>query len=419
MAARAVTGRAPGDAPPPPVAPITGANNWVQLGPTAIPKARHAGGVRVLVTGRVTAIAIDPTNHQVIYIGTAQGGVWKTTDGGTHWQPCSDNEASLAIGALALDPGNSQIVYAGTGEGNFSGDSYYGAGVLRSANGGGSWTLLGGPTFTGSRFGRIAVTPGTPARVFAATSAGIYRSVNSGTNWTQLTSGIPTQDATDVVIDPTTPTTVYAAFWGGGIYKCTNAGAVTPSWTKLAGGLAAANAAPPNGFTRVALALSASSPQTLYALLANNSTNDPTPSNNYVIDKLYVTTNGGTSWTAIPLPGGNIGAQGFYNINVAVDPTTPDIVYLSGVSLWKATRSGATWTITDIGGHHHPDNHALAFDPTNHLVIFAGSDGGIYRSSGRRHHLVRRDQRRPFDHPVRVHRAASHLRCRRDRRHAG
>jgi photosystem II stability/assembly factor-like uncharacterized protein len=379
--ALAVTGKAPADAPPSPVAPTAGANNWVPLGPTAIPNGQTYGGARVLVTGRVTAIAIDPANHQVIYIGTAQGGVWKTADGGTHWQPCSDNEASLAIGALALDPSNSQIVYAGTGEGNFSGDSYYGAGVLRSTNGGASWTLLGGATFVGSRFGRLAVTPGTPARVFAATSGGVYRSVDSGTTWTQLSNGIPTQFATDLVIDPTTPTTAYAAFWGQGIYKCTNAGAATPSWTKLAGGLPLANAAPPNGFNRVALGMSASSPQTIYALFSNNTTNDPTPSNNYVIDKLYVTTNGGSSWIRIPLPGGNIGAQGFYNINVAVDPTTPDIVYLSGVSLWKATRSGGIWTITDIGGQHHPDNHALAFDPANHLVIFAGSDGGIYRSA--------------------------------------
>src|SRR6266540_201360 len=171
--ALAVTGVAPGGVPPPPVAPVTGANNWVQLGPTAIPNGQTYGGVRVLVTGRVTNIAIDPTNHQVIYIGTAQGGVWKTTDGGTHWRPCSDNEASLAIGALAIDPANTQIIYAGTGEGNFSGDSYYGAGVLRSTNGGASWTLLGGSAFTGSRFGRIAVTPGTTARIFAATSGGV------------------------------------------------------------------------------------------------------------------------------------------------------------------------------------------------------------------------------------------------------
>ncbi|HEY7475736.1 MAG TPA: hypothetical protein VH679_12035 [Vicinamibacterales bacterium] len=382
LPARAVRGMAPGGTPPP-VAPTPNSSNWIQMGPTAIPNGQTYGGPRVLVTGRVTAIAVDPTNALVIYVGTAQGGIWKTVDGGTEWQPCSDNEASLAIGALTLDPSNSQIVYAGTGEGNFSGDSYYGAGVLRSTNGGGSWTLLGANMFTGARFGRIAVTPGTPARVFAATSSGIYRSLNSGTTWTQLSGGLPTQYATDVVIDPTTPTTVYAAFWGNGIYKCTNAGAGTPTWTKLAGGLPAANAAPPGGFNRVVLGLSPSSPQTLFALFSNNMTNAPNPSNNYVIDKLYVSTDGGSSWTPIPLPGGSIGAQGFYNINVAVDPTTPDIVYLSGISLWKATRSTTTgtWTIVEIGGAIHPDNHALAFDPANHLVIYAGNDGGIYKST--------------------------------------
>ena len=112
-------------------------------------------------------------------------------------------------------------------------------------------------------------------------------------------------------------------------------------------------------------------------------TNAPNPSNNYVIDKLYLTTDGGSSWTAIPLPGGSIGAQGFYNINVAVDPTTPDIVYLGGISLWKATRSTTTgaWTTVEIGGAVHPDNPAPAFDPTNHLVIYAGNDGGIYKSA--------------------------------------
>ena len=373
---RAVTGMAPGGTPPP-VPPTPNANNWVQLGPTAIPNGQTYGGPRVLVTGRVTAIAVDPTNPLVIYVGSAQGGVWKTVDGGTDWQPCSDNEASLAIGALALDPSNSQIVYAGTGEGNFSGDSYYGAGVLRSTNGGASWTLLGDNVFTGARFGRIAVTPGTPTRLFAATSSGIYRSRNSGTTWTQMSGGgLPTVYATDVVIDPAAPTTVYAAFWGDGIYKCTNAGAATPTWTKLAGGLPSANATPPGGFTRVVLGLSPSSPQTLFALFANNS-------NAYVIDKLYQTTDGGSSWTPIPLPNGSIGGQGFYNIDVTVDPTTPDIVYLGGISLWKATRSTVTgtWTISDIGGAIHPDNHALAFDPSNHLVVYAGNDGGIYKST--------------------------------------
>ena len=351
-----------------PTAPMPGVSNWVQMGPMAIPNGQTYGGARVLVTGRVTAIVVDPTNSNVIYAGTAQGGVWKTSDGGVTWTPQNDNNVSLAIGALAMDPSNHLVLYAGTGEGNFSGDSYYGNGVLNTTNGGATpWTELATGTFAGVRFSRLVVTPGTPARLFGATGSGLCRSINSGVNWNVM-SGLPSANATDVAIDPATPATVYAAFWAGGIYKSTNAGAATPAWTKLAGGL------PTTGFTRISIAVSPSSPQTVYALMSG-------PASAYLVNQFYVTTNGGTSWTAIPLPGGNIGGQGFYNLNVSVDPTTPDIVYLCGIELWKATRSGATWTITKIGGGIHPDCHAFAFDPTNHLVIYAGSDGGIYRSA--------------------------------------
>ena len=356
------------------VAPVSGTSNWVQLGPTAIPKGQTYSSARVLVTGRVTAIVVDPTNTNIIYIGTAQGGVWKTTDGGLNWSPKTDNEVSLAIGALAMDPSNHLVLYAGTGEGNFSGDSYYGNGVLQTSNGGNSWTTLAQSTFTGTRFSRLAVTPGTPARLFAATGNGVYRSVNSGVAWTKMTgSGIPGFNATDVCIDPVNSATVYAAFWGSGIYKTTNANAgVQPTWTKLAGGL------PTTGFTRIALGLSPTSPQTIYALMAGLS--NPNPSLAYLVNNFLFSTDGGNTWISIPLPGGNIGGQGFYNLNVAVDPTTPDIVYLSGISVWKAVRSSGTWTITNIGSTIHPDNHAFAVQPGNHLVLYAGSDGGIYKS---------------------------------------
>jgi photosystem II stability/assembly factor-like uncharacterized protein len=351
-----------------PVAPTSGASNWVQLGPSAIPNGQTYSSARVLVSGRVTAIVVDPTDSNIVYAGTAQGGVWKTSDGGGTWVPQNDNNISMAIGALAMDPGNHLVLYAGTGEGNFSGDSYYGNGVLKTIDGGASsWMELATGTFAGVRFSRLVATPGTPARLFAATGSGLYRSLNSGTTWTAM-GGLPTSAATDIAVDPATPTTVYAAFWGLGIYKSTNADIANPTWTKLTGGL------PTSSFTRIALGISASSPLTVYALMSG-------PGNAYLVNQFYVTANGGASWSSIPLPGGNIGGQGFYNLNCAVDPTTPDIVYLSGISLWKATLSTGTWSITDIGGSFHPDNHALALDPANHLVIYAGSDGGIYRST--------------------------------------
>lgn len=355
-----------------PVAPTPGASNWVQMGPATIPNGQTYSAARVLVTGRVTAIVVDPTDSNVVYAGTAQGGVWKTSDGGATWTPQNDNNVSLAIGALAMDPSNHLVLYAGTGEGNFSGDSYYGNGVLKTIDGGASpWSELATSTFAGVRFGRLAITPGTTARLFAATSGGLFRSNDAGATWAVL-SGLPASAATDVAIDPTTPTTVYAAFWGVGVYKSTNAGAGTPTWTKLAGGL------PTSSFTRIALGISASSPQSVYALMSGPF--NANPSLSYLVNQFYVTSDGGSSWSSIALPGGNIGGQGFYNLNCEVDPTTPDIVYLSSISLWKATHSGSTWSITNIGGPFHPDNHALALDPANHLVIYAGSDGGIYRS---------------------------------------
>src|SRR5262249_373443 len=161
---------------------------------------------------------------------------------------------------------------------------------------------------------------------------------------------------------------------GTGVYRTDNATGPNPTWTKLAGGL------PSSNITRIALGLAPSSPQTLYALMAGPPSQNPKLA--YLSTRFYRSTDAGTTWRQIPLPGGNLGTQGFYNLAVTVDPTTPDIVYLSAISLWKATRNVTTgaWSLKDIGGGFHPDNHALAIDPADHRVLFAGSDGGIYRS---------------------------------------
>jgi photosystem II stability/assembly factor-like uncharacterized protein len=356
--------------------PISGTANWTQLGPSVVPNGQTYSSARVFVTGRVTAIVVDSTDSNVIYVGTAQGGVWKTVDRGGNWKPLTDNELSLAIGALAMDPGNPLVLYAGTGEGNFSGDSYYGAGVLRTVDGGNSWTMCATPTFAGNRFSRIAITPGATQHLFAATNSGLYRSLDGANNWTQLSNGLPAGPfATDVAVDPSNPSRVYAAFWGQGVYRTDDADAANPTWTQLSGGLSAANS------TRIAVAVAPSSPQVIFALLSGSSNANPALS--YLVNRFYRSADGGTSWQAVPLPSGNIGGQGFYNLNLLVDPNTPDIVYLSGISLWKATRNATTdqWTISNVGGGFHPDNHALAIDPANHLNLYAGSDGGLYRST--------------------------------------
>jgi photosystem II stability/assembly factor-like uncharacterized protein len=358
-----------------------GGNNWVPLGPKAIPGGQSLGGARIVVTGRISGIAPDPTNANIIYVAAARGGIWKTSDAGLTWTPMSDNAASLAIGALAIAPSNPLVLYAGTGEGNILyyastfplnslNESYSGSGILHSSDGGVTWTVQGAAIFTGACFYRLAVYPTDANRAFGASSLGLYHTTNGGTNWTQLTNGLPAISAavigaTDVLFNPKTPTTAYVAFWGSGIYKTTNANAASPTWTKLAGGL------PTTALGRISIAISPTSPLTLYALVANISDS---------LAGLYVSNDGGTSWTSITAAGPVITVYGAYTSNVAVDISTPDVVYVSGLSLYKAVLSGTTWTVTDIGQGIHADNHAFASHPTNHLVVYAGNDGGVYQS---------------------------------------
>jgi photosystem II stability/assembly factor-like uncharacterized protein len=363
-----------------PTTPATpGSSNWVQLGPLAIPNGQTYGGSRVVVTGRVSALATDPTDPNTIYIGAARGGVWKTTDGGVTWASTSDNAASLAIGALAISPSNPQTLYAGTGEGNIYyyritdpltsiNESYNGSGILKTVNGGLTWTTQGATQFTGACFYKMAFHPTNPNTAFAASNFGLFRTIDGGTTWVQVTSGLPAISgtiiaATDVLFDPSTPNTVFTAFWGSGIYKTTNANVANPSWTKLAGGL------PTSNVSRISIAISPTAPLRLYSFIASAADG---------LNGFYASADGGATWSSIPAA--VVQVYGAYTSNVAVDISTPDVVYLSGVSLYKAVNTAGAWSVTDIGETFHPDNHTFASHPTNHLVIYAGSDGGAYKS---------------------------------------
>ncbi len=364
---------------------------WIQLGPTTIPDGQTYSrrDIRVLVSGRVTAIAPHPQDANIIYLGAAQGGVWKTTDGGRNWKAKSDNLPSLAIGALAIDESNPLVVYAGTGEGNFSTDSQYGMGIIKTVDGGENWELKGLSTFFTSRFCRLAVNRNKSSTIFAAATSspgsnaasGVYRSNDGGDNWSRMNNLLPPIDtlgATDIVLDPNNSDIAYAAFWGDGIYKTNEANLDNPRWNKISNGLPAAT-----DITRIVLGISKSSPNTLYALMANSKR---------IIDKFYYTNDGGSTWKRITLPGvrfsgkpypDSIGVQGTYNINLAVNPQNKDIVYLSGMSLWKAiyNSSNDSWKFFDVGEDIHPDNHAFAFNHQNPRIIYAGNDGGIYQSN--------------------------------------
>jgi photosystem II stability/assembly factor-like uncharacterized protein len=348
---------------------ISGAR-WQPLGPAAIP-------IYGTSTGRMSAIAVHPTNSNILYVGGAQGGVWKTVDGGSTWTPLTDRECSLAMGSIAIDPINPQIVYAGTGEQHFSGDSYYGCGVLRSTDGGASWTRLGAGVLGAPGSGRISrvviapSTAGNPATttVFAASDLGLFRSTDGGGTWTEVlagTLGCAGQEVVcstnDLVVHPTDDSILYAAVFSRGVFKSADRGS---TWVPL-----------PNGFPtfavgRINIAIAPAAPETVYAAVENMNTGG--------LLGIWRTSDGGAGWT--PLAAGNASCRGqcWYDMYVAVHPANPSTVYFGGVYLYRSLDAGASFEI--IGGNIHVDQHLMAFDPRDPQTVYAANDGGIYRST--------------------------------------
>ena len=340
------------------------AAGWVGFGPSPIMQfgARNAG--------RVTAIALDPSNPARLFIGAAQGGVWRSDDGGANWTPLTDGECSLAMGSLTVDPVVPTIVYAGTGEANLSADSYYGCGVLRSTNGGATWTRLGAQVFGDVSISKILVDQATAgsqtsstvfastAYNFAANCNGLFKSTNSGVTWTGVLGGC----VSDVVQDRSTPSTLYAAVGFNGVYKSVNGGA---TWQPL-----------PNGFPtlnvgRIALAIAPSQPSILYAAVHSTSTNG--------LLGVFKSTDAGGAWSQVTATGVSCNQQCWYDLVLVVDPTNPDLVYFGGVPLYRSIDGGATWAVISNG--IHVDQHALVVDPQNPSILWAGNDGGMYRSA--------------------------------------
>jgi hypothetical protein len=341
---------------------------WTPIGPAPI-------GTTPTTSGRINSIAIDPTNTNVIYLAAATGGVWKSTDGGASWVAKTDAQCSLAMGSVVLDPANPQIVYAGTGEQNFSADSFYGCGVLRSSDGGNTWTRLGGGIFStatgGATIARVIVDPSgagslTASKVFAATSFGLYRSVDSGQTWTNTLNGI----VTDLAMDPVNSSILYAsvgATFGtaeNGIYKSTNNGV---TWTKLAGGLPAAN------LGRIELSVAPSSPSTIYAAIQNTA--------NFQLLGIFKSTDSGATWAQLAATNASCNSQCWYDLHVTVSPASANTVFFGGVNLYKSTDGGASFDVIGLADGVHVDHHFFTFQPGTPSVTYAASDGGIWKST--------------------------------------
>src|SRR5947207_4242491 len=258
---------APDTGPPP------SGTTWTEIGPSPIPNGQTSPifdpAGEFPVSGRVTAIAVHPSNSNILYVGAAQGGVYRSLDGGATWTPLMDSALSLAVGAIAIAPSQPSTIYVGTGEANLSLDSFFGVGVYRIDNADTSPVLVGplnkngsnADIFTGRAISQILVHPADPNTIFVSTTSGasglnggsfsslpargLYRSTNAAgpagsVTFTQLTVATASNNRsiTDIAMEPGNPDNIVAAVFGnavagdGGYYRTANASAVTPSFTQ-------------------------------------------------------------------------------------------------------------------------------------------------------------------------------------------
>ncbi len=388
---------------------------WQNIGPLPTTPVGDRSGGGPNASGRVTALAIDPRNNNTVYAGGAEGGVWKTTNGGTTWTALTDARESLAIGSIAIAPSNPDVIYVGTGESNFS-ESYYGAGVLKSTDAGATWTQLSGPFVGpfgatqsvgdgGAEIGGIAVSSTNPNLVLAAvmktvnstsfSDSGIYRTTDGGQTWTQTLQGFGGVPF-NVIIDPTNPNTAYTALGfttsslDAGFYRTLNLSAQPPTWTRVSQ-FPSFNA---NNVGRVTLALACASAnvcasnQTIYAAVENKNTN--------ALGGLFKSIDGGTTWTSLGIPVPFCNPQCEYDMALAVHPLDANTVYAGGSAadlngdgsgqgggtFYRSTNGGSSFS--EVSGDSvnwlHSDQHAIAIalDGTR---LYAGNDGGIWRTN--------------------------------------
>ncbi len=401
---------------------------WMPLGPTPIPNGQTTA-ISMAVSGRVTAIAVHPTNENIVYVGAAQGGVFRSLDGGATWTAIMDDSLSLAIGSIAIDPLDPTTLFVGTGEGNLSGDSFFGVGLYIIKHADTTPTLLGpfnldgggNDVFTGRAITRVLVSPTDDNIVFVSTTSGIggigadsipsvitanlpsrglYRSTNVMSNAPTFTK-IKVQPAnggnrgiSDLAFDPTNPNVLLAGVVGfstngndGGIWRSTNALSANPTFTiQQVVGTATATLVMKfatnntNGVTTV-LAATGETPST-------NGSNCGAPG------MVRKSVDGGITFSnGLVQTSGFCNTQCFYDIAPAMDPTNPNVIYLGGsanadtnpprntcrANVLTRSLDGVNFSRIDTG--LHADTHAVAVAPSNPSVVYFGSDGGVWRSS--------------------------------------
>lgn len=331
------------------------------------------------MSGRLTAIDVVSNNPRIIYIGTAGGGVWKSTNAGSVFKPVFD-KFSQSIGALVIDQKDPETVWVGTGECNMRNSVSYGTGLYKTFDGGSNWQKIGLDSC--ERISKIVIDPTNSDILYVAVPGalwsdskhrGLYKTTDGGKTWTRILYVDVKTGCADVIVDPKNPSVVYASTWqfrrtpwsftsggkGSALMKSTDGG---KTWKKIQ-----------NGFDgqemgRICLAMSPSETNKLYAIAESKNT------------ALYATNDGGENWSK-KSAGMNVTWRPFYFSVIVVDPVDPKRIYRPSLNLSISTDGGESFKEASFeGGWVHSDHHALWVNPNNNSHLLLGTDGGLYQS---------------------------------------
>tara|TARA_B110000967_G_scaffold187640_1_gene209732 strand:- start:1621 stop:4830 length:3210 start_codon:yes stop_codon:yes gene_type:complete len=335
------------------------------------------------MSGRVTSIDVVHSNPDIMYVGTASGGVWKSTSGGVKWVPIFEKEATASIGAVAIQQSNPSVIWVGTGEGNPRNSLNGGYGIYKSLDGGKNWILMG--LEKTRHIHRVIIDPTNPNTVYAAAigspwgvhpERGVYKTTDGGKTWAKILYTNQKSGAADLVMDPQNPNKLIAAMWehkrdpwffssggeGSGLYSTYDGG---DTWKKITSD----DGLPEGNLGRIGIAIAPSKPDIVYALIEAKK------------NALYKSTDGGVNWKMVSDKMDEIGNRPFYYADIYVDSQNENRLFSIFTYVNVSQDGGKSFTqlmpAYGVDNGIHPDHHAWWIHPTNGNFMIDGNDGGM------------------------------------------
>lgn len=334
------------------------------------------------MSGRVTAIDVVHSNPDVMFVGTASGGLWKSTSGGIKWEPVFDHEVTASIGAVAIQQSNPSVIWVGTGEGNPRNSLNGGYGIYKSLDGGKTWKSMG--LEKTRHIHRVVIDPTDPDVVYVGAigspwgehpERGVFKTTDGGKTWEKILYVNNKTGVADLVMDPTNPNKLIAAMWehkrdpwffksggeGSGLHITYDGG---ETWKKISSD----DGLPKGDLGRIGVAIARNKPNIVYALVEAKK------------NALYKSTDGGNKWTKVN-DKDEIGNRPFYYSEIYVDPQNENRIYSVFTYINVSEDGGKSFTqlmpAYGVDNGVHPDHHAWWIHPENGQFMMDGNDGGL------------------------------------------